>query len=438
MVLGGCTFLIIGQAQVGDVFSRDDLSEAMALFALSRTFAVMVGPLGGGLLCELIGWRSTFWACAIIDALLFVISFVYIPETITTLPEDRKKLTFCLPFRPLVELKYRSVGMLCLVNGAVWGMLYLFFITYPMVFSMMTDNEFMIGVYMLPGICGTLVGAKIAGKLGRPKTAPEKLTEKKKCCDWKSFWRTWFPWSVCGRCCSCLAAENINSKTDVRFLGFPVPALGEWCSVAIGVLMAIGGSSVVGWALTLACDDGMLLPSLSDATGAIDAANTAVSANSSAGVMTRLPPAIYDPFDIDQMVYRLDNKLYCKEFNWWAIIIYWCLMFVLCAGAMMIVVGTSTYLSQARPASRSSVAASQRSAQMLVAAITMSVGGVLFDVIGPGWTHSIVTMAGAPLAIFGLCCVPRNPEGTRAFKEAEQEAKEKEKAAAKKVDGGRP
>lgn len=46
--LGGCTFLIVGQAQVGDIFPREELSEALAFFSLSRMFAAMVGPLVGG------------------------------------------------------------------------------------------------------------------------------------------------------------------------------------------------------------------------------------------------------------------------------------------------------------------------------------------------------------------------------------------------------
>ena len=50
--IGGGTFLIVGQAQVGDVFPRAELSEALAFFSLSRTFAVLIGPIAGGLLCE--------------------------------------------------------------------------------------------------------------------------------------------------------------------------------------------------------------------------------------------------------------------------------------------------------------------------------------------------------------------------------------------------
>jgi predicted MFS family arabinose efflux permease len=72
----------VGQAQVGDVFTRDELSEALAFFSLSRMFAAMVGPLAGGLLCELFGWRSTFWFCACVDAVLLVLSFIYVPETL--------------------------------------------------------------------------------------------------------------------------------------------------------------------------------------------------------------------------------------------------------------------------------------------------------------------------------------------------------------------
>ena len=44
--LGGCSFLIVGQAQVGDLFPRAELSEALAFFSLSRMFAAMVSNGG--------------------------------------------------------------------------------------------------------------------------------------------------------------------------------------------------------------------------------------------------------------------------------------------------------------------------------------------------------------------------------------------------------
>ena len=78
---------------------------------------LQVGPLIGGVLCELFGWRSTFWFCAIVDGMLFVISLFYVPETITTPVERRPVFNFKSPFVPLTELKNKEVGLLCLLGG---------------------------------------------------------------------------------------------------------------------------------------------------------------------------------------------------------------------------------------------------------------------------------------------------------------------------------
>ena len=65
----------------------------------------------------------------------------------------------------------------------------------------------------------------------------------------------------------------------------------------------------------------------------------------------------------------------------------------MCLGAMMVVVGSATYLAVNRPEARSSVAASQRSMQMIFAAIELAIGGVLWDIIGPGLMHTAMGLA---------------------------------------------
>ena len=167
--MGGTTFLVVGQAQVADSFPRSELSEALAIFSLSRTFAAMVGPVLGGLLCELFDWRATFWACAIMDSGLFLASLIYVPETLVTPKESRPKFTVFSVFQPLKELRNKSVGLLCLLSGANHGLVYLTLITIPKVSTVLTNNEFIIGMIMLPCVSGTLVGTKIAGKVARPR-----------------------------------------------------------------------------------------------------------------------------------------------------------------------------------------------------------------------------------------------------------------------------
>ena len=45
----------------------------------------------------------------------------------------------------------------------------------------------------------------------------------------------------------------------------------------------------------------------------------------------------------------------CESWNWWAIVCQWISGFIMCTNAMMVVVGSATYLSVNRPESRSSV-----------------------------------------------------------------------------------
>ena len=207
---------------------------------------LQVGPLIGGVLCELFGWRSTFWFCAIVDGMLFVISLFYVPETITTPVERRPVFNFKSPFVPLTELKNKEVGLLCLLGGVNHstectavasifasrcyivagslvdsfktmicakqsrlsqvlcclfraGLIYAPAVLGPAIMSLLTNNEFVIGLMMLPVISGTIVGSKIAGKLAKPKrviplTAAQKAARKTWDC--QSFLRTFFPWSM--------------------------------------------------------------------------------------------------------------------------------------------------------------------------------------------------------------------------------------------------
>jgi Na+/melibiose symporter-like transporter len=133
--LGGCPFLVLGQAQVGDIYPREQLGQALAVtdrpaqltktpraqltkmprfgqvFSLSRMSAALFGPVVGGVICQFFGWRSTFWACAGLDIILATICFFYVPETLLTPESERPSISWTIPFRPLGEIvRDRSVG----------------------------------------------------------------------------------------------------------------------------------------------------------------------------------------------------------------------------------------------------------------------------------------------------------------------------------------
>ena len=102
---------------------------------------------------------------------------------------------------------------------------------------------------MMPLVAGTLVGSKLAGKLARPVDQNPSDEERAKIPLWekKSFLRTWFPWSVCGPRCQSLAPEGGDPKKDtVRFVGFRIPALGEWPAILIGICLSLSMAATFG------------------------------------------------------------------------------------------------------------------------------------------------------------------------------------------------
>ena len=67
---------------------------------------------------------------------------------------------------------------MCLLSSANHGVLYVTMLTSPQVMTLLTKNEFIIGIMMVPLVLGTLIGSKLAGKIARPKAT--KLTPEQK------------------------------------------------------------------------------------------------------------------------------------------------------------------------------------------------------------------------------------------------------------------
>lgn len=73
--------LSTGAASLGDVFPSDKLYIGLVLWGFAACCGPAFGPLVGGVLVQLVNWRWTFWFMAIISATVFVVLFVFLPET---------------------------------------------------------------------------------------------------------------------------------------------------------------------------------------------------------------------------------------------------------------------------------------------------------------------------------------------------------------------
>lgn len=84
--------VVVGRAIVRDLFDGPLAQKMMAHVSMTFAFAPALAPLIGGWLHSLFGWRSVFYFLALFTALLFCVSWRFLPETLP--PEKRQSLQF--------------------------------------------------------------------------------------------------------------------------------------------------------------------------------------------------------------------------------------------------------------------------------------------------------------------------------------------------------
>ncbi|MCJ1400067.1 hypothetical protein MMC11_003270, partial [Xylographa trunciseda] len=156
----GAAPLTIGGGTVADVIPQEQRGAAMAIFAVGPLLGPVIGPVMGGFISQSIGWRWTFWVLAIASGIISIVALVFMRETYSMVLLARKtdrlrketgnlaltsksdtgltpralfaqsvlrplKLLFCSPI-------VFSLSAFC---AFVFGLTYLLFTTFPIVFE---------------------------------------------------------------------------------------------------------------------------------------------------------------------------------------------------------------------------------------------------------------------------------------------------------------
>lgn len=74
--------VVVGAGTVADIWAVRERGEAMGVFYLGPLLGPFLGPIVGGLLSGKLGWRSTQWFLAIYGAILLILIFFALPETL--------------------------------------------------------------------------------------------------------------------------------------------------------------------------------------------------------------------------------------------------------------------------------------------------------------------------------------------------------------------
>ncbi|ODV94852.1 hypothetical protein PACTADRAFT_50704 [Pachysolen tannophilus NRRL Y-2460] len=183
---------------LADMWVNKERGTAMALFSAAPFLGPCIGPLVGGFIGQYaghsastspvsdynVGWRWIYWVMFIFTFCLYIFTVVVLPETHhTTILKRRakklRKLTKDNKYRAVAELKIRSnkeiiketlkrpllllseviVFLITLYMSVIYGLLYMFFFAYPVVFGEGKGwSDAKIGLTFIPIACGVIAG----------------------------------------------------------------------------------------------------------------------------------------------------------------------------------------------------------------------------------------------------------------------------------------
>lgn len=174
---------------LADIWEAQERGTAMAIFSAAPFLGPVMGPIFGGLLCDHAPtWRWVYWAFLIIGGFASLIFMAFVPETYApTILKRRakalRKKTGDERYRTVQELKPRNfkqiahdsflrpfmllfeliVFLIALYMAVCYGLLYMFFFAYPIVYMEGKGwSASKTGIMFIPIGVGVLVATAVA------------------------------------------------------------------------------------------------------------------------------------------------------------------------------------------------------------------------------------------------------------------------------------
>lgn len=82
MGLAGGAAVVLARAVAGDLVKGPELARVFSLLMLLGGVAPVLGPVIGGLMVDSVGWRGVFWLLTVLNLLVVIMIWRFIPETL--------------------------------------------------------------------------------------------------------------------------------------------------------------------------------------------------------------------------------------------------------------------------------------------------------------------------------------------------------------------
>ncbi|WP_448204413.1 multidrug effflux MFS transporter [Azospirillum sp. sgz302134] len=170
--LGACCGPVVARAVVRDVFGRDRAATALAYMAMAMTLAPAVGPILGGVITELFGWRGNFLLLTGFAVLILGATWALLAETNAHRDENA-----------LQPGRMAANYILLLRDRGFLGFMLTVAFTYSGIFAFISGSSFvLIGrLHLTPAqygasfgvvVLGYTLGSFLAGRLSHRKGGP--------------------------------------------------------------------------------------------------------------------------------------------------------------------------------------------------------------------------------------------------------------------------
>ena len=157
--------IVVSRAVVRDLFRPAEAQQVMSQITIFFGVAPAVAPMMGGLLADWWGWHAVFWFLAALGALLWLINWRWLPESLA--PAQRQ------PFEPgNLLLGYRQLlsdprfVLLVIASGVPFNGLFLYILSAPSFLGeilQLPPTQFF--WFFMMGIGGIMAGSWLSGRL---------------------------------------------------------------------------------------------------------------------------------------------------------------------------------------------------------------------------------------------------------------------------------
>ena len=166
--LGGCSGLVLGRAIVRDCAPPAKAAGQLALLMVLMILAPGIGPLIGGYVMLVFGWRGVFDMMALIGLIAMLWALYALPETNATIGQTRGARAIMRAHVAL--LKSGRFGAFTVLGSAGTGAAYSYFAGFPFVYSQVLHHPietmgwwyaFVLIAYVIGGLSAKRLSTKV-------------------------------------------------------------------------------------------------------------------------------------------------------------------------------------------------------------------------------------------------------------------------------------